>query len=428
VLTTNNLASQIKKVLPPPLTGILKVIEKLALKQGTDLYLVGGVVRDLLLGRPAYDLDLVAEGNAIRLARELTATVPGKVTAHHRFGTAKIKFPGFNLDLTTARIEHYTRPGVLPSVKSGTIQDDLFRRDFTINAMAVRLMPASYGDVLDIYGGLDDLKDKLIRTLHDKSFSDDATRIWRALRYQQRLNFQLEPGTLSQLVANTAILGTVSGERIRYELECVFKEAQPEKVVRQAAELGVLERLHPALSGNGGIDEVFKRARELNAPNLPSFAFYLALLICNLSLPEAEQVVNYLRLPRSTTRMIRDVVRLKNHLPKLREINLKPSRVFELLSDHTPASLSVGALVAPPEARQHIIHYLARYRYARPALNGNDLIALGIKPSPKIKETLTRLRAARLNGQVTSKRQEAELVKHWLKGTTHDTKPRSRPV
>ena len=413
---TINLASKLEKELPPPITALLKVIGEIAPGQGKDLYLVGGVVRDLLLERPSQDLDLVVDGDAIQLARKVTSAIPGKITVHDRFGTAKIQYPDFSLDLTTARAEHYRRPGALPTVRPGTIRDDLFRRDFTINAMAVRLTPPGYGELLDLYGGLDDLKNKLVRILHDQSFTDDATRIWRALRYQQRLNFQMEGSTLSLLKRDIPMLSTVSGDRIRYELECVFGEAEPENVLRRAADLGILKKLHPNLTGNEGLEEAFRRARELNEPKLPAFGLYLAILAGNLNPQEAEQFITYLRLPKPTAQTVRDSINLKVRLPELKKVALKPSRVYQLLSGYTTTALTASALTAPPEAKAHIDRFLDRYRYVRPALNGNDLIALGITPGPRIKETLARLRAAKLDGEVTGKQQEAKLVKHWLKG------------
>jgi tRNA nucleotidyltransferase (CCA-adding enzyme) len=412
---TINLASKIERELTPPITALLKVVGEIAHRRGEDLYLVGGVVRDLLLERPNHDLDLVVDGDAIQLAHKVTSAIPGKITVHDRFGTAKIQYPDLSFDLTTARAEHYRRPGALPTVRPGTIRDDLFRRDFTINAMAIRLTPPGYGELLDLYGGLDDLENKLVRILHDKSFADDATRIWRALRYEQRLNFQMEDGTLSLLKRNIPMLSTISGDRIRYELECVFIEAEPEKVLRRAAELEVLQRLHPNLTGNDGLEEAFQRARELNEPKPPAFALYLALLARNLSLREAEQLSDYLRLPKPTAQTVRDSINLKSLLPELKKVELKPSRVYQLLSGHTPTALTAISLTAPPEAKAHIDRFLARYRYVRPALNGNDLIALGITPGPRIKETLARLRAARLDGEAAGKQQELSLVKRWLK-------------
>ena len=202
----------------------MRLAGELAQKRGQKLYLVGGVVRDLLLGRENFDLDLVVEGDAIALAQELAEARQCKLVTHQRFGTAKLTWDGGSADLATARSETYAKACALPTVNPSTIRDDLLRRDFTINAMAVALTPDLYGQLLDLYGGLSDLEGKLVRVLHGKSFIDDATRIWRAIRYEQRLSFHLESETLELVKRDAGYLKKVSGDRIRHELELILKE------------------------------------------------------------------------------------------------------------------------------------------------------------------------------------------------------------
>jgi len=246
-----NLSNKIKKHLPAELVAFVQKAGEIASSHGQELHLVGGMVRDLLLGQTNLDLDLVVEGNTIELAPHLVEINQGKITTHPRFNTAKLQWNKWSIDLATARSETYAKPGALPTVKPSSISNDLFRRDFTINAMAIYLNPSRYGELLDPYGGKDDLKHKLIRVLHEKSFADDATRIWRGLRYEQRLNFQLERTTLQLLKRDISMLDTISADRIRYEIECILRERYPEKVFRRADELKVLPKLHPALKGNG---------------------------------------------------------------------------------------------------------------------------------------------------------------------------------
>ena len=182
-------------------------------------------------GKPIFDLDLVVEGDAIGLAKEFAEKVGGKLTVHTMFNTAKIALDKWTIDIAMARTETYAKPGALPVVKPGTLKTDLFRRDFTVNAMAICLSPDNYGELIDLYGGLNDLKNKIIRVLHEKSFIDDATRIWRAIRYEQRLGFQIEPETLKLLKRDVPMLKTVGGYRLRHELELVLKEKEPEKAL-----------------------------------------------------------------------------------------------------------------------------------------------------------------------------------------------------
>ena len=273
-----NLASRIQSQLPAELVGLIAMTGGIAASLGMHLYLAGGVVRDLLLGRTNLDLDLVVEGDAISLAQKLVGANPGKLTTHPRFNTAKIRWGSGSIDLATARSETYAKPGALPTVKPSSLHDDLFRRDFTINAMAIHLDPDRYGKLVDLYRGMHDLEHKLIRILHESSFIDDATRIWRGLRYEQRLDFLLEPATLRLLKRDLSMLDTISGDRIRHELELVLKEEYPEKALRRAGEFGVLERLHPSLKGNGWLERTFKEARRLNSPTPPPVGLYMALL------------------------------------------------------------------------------------------------------------------------------------------------------
>jgi tRNA nucleotidyltransferase (CCA-adding enzyme) len=210
-----NLARDIKEQLPADLIDFIREAGEEAQRQQQRLYLVGGTVRDLLLERNNNDLDMVVEGDAIRLAEEIAARRQAKAIVHRRFRTAKVRWSERSADLTTARAETYARPGALPSVKPGTISDDLSRRDFTVNAIAIELNPRRFGDIIDPHGGRHDLKNKLIRVLHDKSYIDDATRIWRAIRYEQRLDFRLELATEALLKQCIAWLGTISSDRVR---------------------------------------------------------------------------------------------------------------------------------------------------------------------------------------------------------------------
>jgi len=410
-----NLASKIEDQLPAELADFMQVAGKIASRQGQSLYLVGGVVRDLLLGQPNFDLDLVVEGDAINLAHQLIQTKQGKLTTHTRFGTAKLQWDEWSVDLATARSETYVKPGALPKVKPSSINDDLFRRDFTINTMAICLNPSRYGELLDLYGGRDDLKHKVIRILHEKSFIDDATRIWRALRYEQRLGFQLEPVTLQLLKRDISMLDTISGDRIRHELELVLKEECPEKVLRRADELGVLAKLHPALKGNGWLEKKFGQARKLTSPNPPPVGLYLALLAYRLTGEQSEQLIAYLRLPKSLVQTLRDTNSIKTKLQSLANPKLPPSSIYHLLHSYAPLAITVNLLACDlPVVRRNIKLYLDKLRYIKPSLTGDDLKRMGIAPGPQIKEILNLLHEARLDRKVTSKKGEEEMVKGWL--------------
>ncbi len=413
---TINLSSQIEKRLPAELVSFMRAAGEVAYRQGQSLYLVGGVVRDLLLERTNLDLDLVAEGDAINLVHQLAQVYPGKIITHPRFNTAKLQWNGWSIDLATARSETYTKPGALPSVKPGSLRSDLLRRDFTINTMAIHLDPDHYGELIDLYGGIYDLEHKLIRILHEKSFTDDATRIWRGLRYEQRLNFHLEETTLKLLKRDIPMLDTISGDRIRHELELILKEEFPERVFRRAEELSVLERLYPSLKGNGWLAKKFGQARQLSSPSLPPVGLYLALLAYRLTGEEVEQLMAKLRLPKSLAQTLRDAVSIKAKLKSLADPNLTPSSIYRLLHGYAPLAITANLLACDlPIARRHIQLFLDKLRYIKPALTGDDLKKMGIPPGPRIKEILNLLHEARLDGKVSSKKDEEGLVKGWIR-------------
>ncbi|MFH1002544.1 MAG: CCA tRNA nucleotidyltransferase [Chloroflexota bacterium] len=413
----DNFASEMEKQLPAELAGLLALAGETARNQGQELYLVGGAVRDLLLGTPNLDLDLVASADAIALAGEMARLKAGKLITHPRFHTATVRWGQWSVDLATARSESYAHPGALPTVRLDTMERDLYRRDFTINAMAIDLTPGQCGELLDPYGGRDDLSKGFIRILHGQSFTDDATRIWRALRYEQRLDFRLEPATLCLLQRDIPRLDTISGDRLRYELECVLREERPEKVLRRAAELGVLGGLHPSLSGDGWLEARFAGARRLYSPGPPPPGLYLALLAWPLSQRETEEFITRLRLPKALCQVMRDSLNLRARTGLLASPGLSPGGVHSLLDGFSPAAITAARLAADsPVAGQHLRLFQDKWRYIKPALTGADLINLGVAPGPRLKAILKRLQQARLDGRVSNRREETALVKQWLAG------------
>jgi len=411
----NNLAGKIEEQLPAALVEFMQSAGLVAASQGQNLYLVGGVVRDLLLGRTNVDLDLVVEGDAISLAQRLATITQAKVTFHLRFQTAKIKWDSWSVDLATARSETYSKPGALPKVEPGLLDTDLFRRDFTINTMAIELVPTRWGELIDLYDGRDDLEKGLIRILHENSFVDDATRIWRGLRYEQRLNFELEPDTLRLLKQNIAMLDTISGDRIRHELELILQEELPEKVLCRAGELGVLEKLHPSLKGDDWLSEKFEEARKASLLGSPPAELYLALLAYRLNNEETEEFLQKFRLRKLHARTVRDSQSLKAEIKALAEADIAPSRIHRLLYGYSQPALTAGLLASDsPTAKQNIQLFLTRLRQVKPSLTGKDLQKMGIPPGPRMKEVLQQLLKARLDGKITSKKGEIKLVEGWL--------------
>jgi tRNA nucleotidyltransferase (CCA-adding enzyme) len=412
--TTINLDSKLKKYLPAELADFLEMTGEIAGKRGFGLFLVGGVVRDLLLGHPNYDIDMVVEGDAIALTRSLPLQ-KSKTEVHTSFGTAKYKFGKWTIDLATARSESYENPGVLPTIKPSNIKTDLLRRDFTINAMAISLNPGNYGELIDPHNGILDLKRKLIRILHEKSFEDDATRIWRALRYEQRLDFEIEKETLRLLKRGLNMLDTISGDRIRHEVELVLREKEPEKIFRRADELKVISKIHSNLKGNEDLAEKFEEARQLGFIDTSLSMVYFALLIYRLKIEEFEIVSSKLNLNKKLSKLLKETIELKNNLPSLDKQDLLPSEIYFILFQYSEFAIIANSIyISSVTIERNIDDYLTKLRHIKPRLNGDDLKRMNIVEGPEIKRILNMLHAARLDGKVNTKQGEIRLVYSWL--------------
>jgi tRNA nucleotidyltransferase (CCA-adding enzyme) len=405
-----NFARQIEQYLPRQLLELVIDISGQAAGQGQRVYLVGGIVRDLLLGYPNYDLDLVVEGDAVKLAQQVAEINRARLLAHRRFGTAKLRYEKFTLDLATARKETYARPGALPTVTPGTLKDDLMRRDFSINAMAISLASNDYGELVDPYQGKTDLEHRLIRILHPKSFSDDATRILRGVCYEQRFGFEFEAQTARLLKRDISMMDTISGDRIRHELEHIFEEKRPELVIKRLGDLGVLHRINASLKGDGWIAEKFDKARSLKKPAQLT-SLYFCILIYSFSERDIEQFIARLNIPAKLSRAMRDTLRLKARLPLLDKSSLKPSEIYYLLRQHDPMAIQANAIATESSTiHRHLQLFLTKLRYVRTSLDGEELKRLGISAGPEMGRVLQILQKAKLDGEVRTKTDEKKLA------------------
>lgn len=414
-MESSDLVLLMERQLPDAILEVVRLAGRLAAEGGREAYLVGGVVRDLMLGRPGTDVDVVVEGDAIELAHRLVAQQGTLVAVHPRFGTAKLRLGEQSLDLITARRETYPRPGALPQVAPGSIQDDLKRRDFSINAMAIHVSPSRFGTLLDPHQGRRDLQLCLVRVLPGDSFKEDATRMLRALRYEARLGFRLESETEGLMRRDAGMLDTISGDRLRHELMLILGEDCPEAVLRRAEEMRLLQRLHLSLKGDGELARVFPGVRRLDLSPSARAAVYLALLVYSFKEGEGEELVARLRFSAAIAGLLRDTVRLGPVLPKLDGPELSHSSIYHLLEGHNPQAVLAASLVAAtPLVSARLRLYLEKLRLVRPALNGDDLKRLGVPPGPALGEILARLRDARLEGLVKNETQEEVLVRLWM--------------
>jgi tRNA nucleotidyltransferase (CCA-adding enzyme) len=407
-----NLIDNLNRALPAAARKALAAIVQDAHGEALAIYLVGGSVRDLLLNRPTLDVDLTLEGDALALARRVAIGLEDvRCIVHSAFGTATLKGANFRLDVATARVETYERPGALPSVHPGSLQDDLFRRDFTVNAMALALTGDQRGAITDPFDGKSDLEAGLLRVLHEASFRDDATRILRAARYGSRLSFRLESKTMRWLKRDVTYLEAISGPRIREELARLWREPQPERILLRLSELGALQAIHPTLSFDSDQAEAFGKLREIHAT--PSRTVYLALLAWEASRPAATALATRLALNKRETEAVRAVAEVRA-LERDLSAEVRPSRAAELLSPFPSAAVWALAAAGQERARAQASRYLRRWRYLRPSLDGHALLALGAIPGPQLGEVLRRLKAAKLDGEVRSRRDEERLARELL--------------
>lgn len=400
----DNIAARIEARLSPEERAVLLAAAERAAKDGGRAFLVGGVVRDLLLGADGLDLDVVVEGDARETARGLAADLGGTVKTHDRFLTATVSVGAMRADFATARRERYARPGALPTVQAADLTDDLARRDFTVNAMAASLDPQRFGDVIDPHGGRTDLDAGLIRVLHGRSFVDDATRILRACRYAARFGFVLEAETERLAKEGGGRLRPISGSRIRHEIERTLEEAAPGPAFELAERLGALEALHPGFRLGPATAHALDQA--------DGTALGFAILGTGLSEATAAALAKRLAAPVSVRRAMTDAARLAAGLDALAAPSLNNSEVHAALSPYVREAVVACRLTAPDGIMaERIDDFTRRLADIRPALSGDDLIALGVEPGPPIGRLLAELLRALLDGEVETREDEIEAVR-----------------
>lgn len=405
--------TRLEASLPPDQLTLLHEAAVVAHGMGLSLYLVGGALRDLIMGAPLQDIDLVVEGDTALFGHTLAKALAGEVISLSQFDTIKLHVLGQRVDIVTARSETYQRHGALPTVKPGTIRDDLARRDFTINAMARRLRPDGSGDLLDPLGGQRDIEAQLIRVLHPDSFQDDATRILRAIRYEQRLSFRIEQETEALLRRDLSLLDSISGDRLRREMNLIFQERQPRLALTRLTALGVLHALYspldPARAVEAELSSLQQEVGELQSIH------YLAWLAYPLQPREVECLITRLKMPKRLAKVMRDAVSARESAAALRK------KTTLLATDRRLKGLSLEAIQVAAaleqrhsEAHDNLNRYLQHWRSLRPLLTGRDLIQLGATQGPRVGELLDSLREARLEGRVHTLQGEKALIRELL--------------
>ena len=428
VVHNNSIAAVIARRLDSSTIQLLRELGMVGDELGLPVYAVGGFVRDLLLGVENLDMDVTVEGDGIFFAEHFARLHGGRVRSHHTFGTAVVVRPdGSKIDVASTRLEYYESPGVLPTVERSSLRHDLYRRDFTINTLAFCLNSSRFGLMTDFFGGRQDLQKRVVRVLHNLSFVEDPTRVFRAIRFEQRLGFAIAPHTESLLrsAVRMDLVARVGGRRLLNELMQILREREPIGAVERMASLGLLPFLHPSLKYVPETARVVHEAGRILAwfkllyldDPCEQWQVYLLALCAGMGNEEFEDLCRHLEIPgrvmdrvfrqrRQATGMLSSLQRRIKHGPVVRN--------SELHLWFTPLSLEmllfVAAAARHEEVKRFVSLYLTRLRLVRCSLDGERLKELGLSPGPEIRQILDRLLAARLDGDVNDNEEERQLA------------------
>ncbi len=417
------------KKLPLKFRKILRIVSDVAKSLNYRVYLVGGIVRDLILDRKNLDLDIVVEGDAIRLVKRIAEDFGAEYTKHLTFGTATLYFEEIKIDFATSRKEFYPHKGALPVVKPAPLTEDLFRRDFTINAMALSLNKDDYGKLIDIYGGFTDLKEGKIRVLHDESFLDDPTRIFRAIRFEQRFLFRIEPHTLNLLkkAVNKKALFWVNPHRLRDEIILILKEEDPYRYIKRIKELVGFEFLSPHLVLKqddfcllrrikrvvGKYKDLFPAYRKLN-----EWIVYFLGIVHKLNIEELQRVVSKLGLRKGERKIVISAVNYKKKLPSVKNYTKDRIKIYEFFKDLSFESIVfLWGYTKENLIRKTILVFLKELSYLKLKVRGKDLERLGIRPKNRYGEYLKKLFYAKIKKGLRTKKEELKELRDIIKGS-----------
>lgn len=434
-----NVAALLRERLPKELCALLADIGKLGQERGVAVYVVGGFVRDLLLHQPNFDVDIVVEGDGIAFAETMARAMGGRTKSHPKFKTAVVVLSGDRrIDVATARLEYYEYPAALPTVELSSIKMDLYRRDFTINALAVHLNPGHFGELVDFFGAQRDIKDRVVRVLHSLSFVEDPTRILRAIRFSERYGFRIGAQT-ERLIKNALqhnFFHKLSGARLFHELTLILGEENPLSCLRRMQHYKLLAAIHPLLSLDASretlltaTDNVIKWFRLLYLDDTPRIWLVFFLALCSGLDEEQFEVISkrlaFTKKTKSDIAALRFSVRQTAHrLYNWEYLKLPVSELYFLLHPLPLEGLLYLMARNPKESIQkHISLYLTRLRDTQIEITGDDLQFMGVEPSPRYARILRAVTAAAVDGVATSRERQLELAGRLARGEISDEPP-----
>jgi tRNA nucleotidyltransferase (CCA-adding enzyme) len=422
---TKNVSKFIYERLSARIIDLLKRIGETADRMDLSVYVVGGFVRDLFLYRPNEDIDIVVEGDGIAFAKTFAAQQSARIHSHEKFGTAVIIFPdGFKLDVASARVEYYDAPAALPIVEMGSIKLDMFRRDFTVNTLSIQLNAERFGTLVDFFSAQRDIKEKAIRVLHNLSFVEDPTRVFRAIRFEQRFDFSIGKLT-ANLIENAVKMDffkRLSGRRVFSELRQIFEEENPTLAVIRLQDYDLLKVVHPSIKLDKELVSLLNAITNVLAwfdllfleEPLMRWAVYLMALIRHCDPATAREICRRFELPpryhalfsteRSHARQC--LMDLERRLPT------KNSTLHKRLHGiKTELIVYMMAATRQEKVKRAISHYFTSLRNITPHIQGKDLKKIGLKPSPLYRELLDSVLTAKLDGRLKTRNDEIAFVR-----------------
>lgn len=420
-----NLTPLLKTKFPPDIFNLLKLAGEIATESGFPAYLVGGSVRDILRGEENLDIDIVIEGDGIAFAQALGEKLYARVKSHRRFGTAVVITEFLKFDVASARTEYYESPAALPMIEMSSIKKDLYRRDFTINTMAIRLNPDKFGQLLDFFGGQRDIKEKTIRILHNLSFIEDPTRAFRAIRFSERFGFKISKHTLNLIrtAVRINLFDKLSGARMYDELNLLFLETEPGRTIRRLGELDLLKFIHPRLMVTKSLEETFRDIQETFAwfkllffeEEVNKSHLFLMALLEGLAPQERNESLKRLHVPPRTSRELLEGIRESHEVLAALQGASEKEIYYTLQPLNIQTVLFIMAKARSKEQKKAVSLYLTVLRKIKPEITGNDLRAMGYSPGPFFKKILSAVRDAKLERKIKSREEEMEFVREKFK-------------
>ena len=427
---TKSVSGFLRERLSDDILEMLRRIGRVADAHGFSAYVVGGFVRDLFLYRHNEDIDIVIEGNGIEFARAFARKEGARVNAYDKFGTAVIIFAdGFKIDVASARMEYYKFPAALPTVEMSSIKLDLFRRDFTINTLAIFLNPDKFGRLIDFFGGMRDMKEKAIRILHNLSFVEDPTRVFRAIRFEKRFDFTI--GKLTAGLIHNAVkmdfFKRLSGRRVFSELRHILEEQNPIPALVRLEDFDLLKVIDPSIRMNKPLRQMLDSARNVlswyvllyRQEECRQWIVYFLVLTRHADQEKALAICRHFELaPRHEKIFIQERAEAETCLYRLnQELPDQNSRLYEKLNGlRMELILYMMAVTSRDDVRRAISFYVTDLKDVRISVKGRDLQKMGLSPSPLFGRILRTLLREKLDGRLQTRQDELELARRLIDG------------